>query len=82
MMQMSNPLEGWFRRNSTGKHTEIFQSLNLHIAPSKQCAKLDGIAQRLGTITGGTLPVFINDAGDAPLESPQRPRRFEGVVQK
>jgi len=82
MMQMSNPLEGWSRCKSTGKHTEIFQSLNLHIAPSKQCAKLDGIAQRLGTITGDTSPLFINDAGDAPLESPQSPRRFEGVVQK
>jgi len=79
---MSNPLEGWFRRKSVGKHTEIFQSLNLHIAPWIQCAKLTGIAQRLGMITGHTSPVFINDAGNAALESPQHPRQIGGVVQK
>jgi hypothetical protein len=82
MMQMSNPLEGGSRRNSVGKHTEKIKSLILHITPSKKCANFDGIAQRLSTITGDTSPLYINDAGDAPLESPQSPRRFEGVVQK
>jgi len=79
---MSNPLEGGSWCKSTGKHTEIFQSLNLHIAPWIQCAKLDGIAQSFGMITGHTSPVFINDAGNAALESPQHPRQIGGVVQK
>jgi len=79
---MSNPEERWSWCKSVGKHTEIFQSLNLHITPSKQCANFDGITQRVGMITGHTSPPFINDAGDAPLESPQYPRQIGGVVQK
>jgi len=82
MVQMSNPLEGWSRCKSWGLHTEVFQSLFLHIPPLIQCAKSHHLALEDNVITTHGSPLFINDAGNAPLDSPQRPPDSRGVVQK
>jgi len=47
------------RRYTTRLHREIFQSLNLHIAPWIQCAKLAGFTQCLSPITRGEDSALI-----------------------